>query len=67
MVLVAWGKKSASELARRKKEFVIIEKTEFPADQEDVYAYIQGDATEDNSLIKAGIERARGVVVCLRG
>jgi len=59
------GKKIAMELERRKKQFVIIEKEEFVSETTEMYPHIQGDATEDNNLIKAGIERARGLVAVL--
>ena len=29
------------------------------------FLYLQGDATDDELLIRAGIERARGLVTCL--
>jgi voltage-gated potassium channel len=59
------GKKIASELDRRKKPFVIIEKAEPMSDTAGDFAFIQGDATEDSNLINAGIQRARGLVAVL--
>lgn len=59
------GTKIAQELKKRKKSFVILEK-EFdnPENFED-YQYIAGDATEDENLLKAGIEKAQGLVSVL--
>jgi len=59
------GKKIAAELDRRNKLYVVIEKTESPDNGNGRLAYIQGDATEDGTLVKAGIERARGIVAVL--
>ena len=59
------GKKIATELERRKKPFVIIEKMEAVSEASENYPYIQGDATEDANLINAGIERAKGLVAVL--
>ena len=59
------GKKIATELERRKKQFVVIEKMEAVSDTSTDYPYIQGDATEDTNLINAGIERAKGLVAVL--
>lgn len=59
------GKKIAAELDRRKKPFVVIEKTEPMSETAGNFAFIQGDATEDSNLINAGIQRARGLVTVL--
>ncbi len=59
------GRKIAAELDRRNKQYVIIEKIESPDNENNRLAYIQGDATEDSTLVKAGIERARGLVAVL--
>jgi len=61
------GEKIASELHSRNKSFVVIEKNEDHAlnAKEKNYAYIQGDATEDEILIKAGIKEAIGLVAVL--
>jgi len=60
------GKKIAQELYRRNKPFVIIELNESQLlDIPDQYLYMQTDATEDHNLIKAGIERAIGLIAVL--
>ena len=61
------GEKIASELYSRKKSFVVIEKDEDHVlnAKEKNYAYIQGDATEDDILISAGIKDAVGLVAVL--
>ena len=61
------GEKIASELFTRKKAFVVIEKNEANAlnAKEKNYAYIQGDATEDEILVNAGIKDAVGLVAVL--
>jgi voltage-gated potassium channel len=61
------GEKITSELHSRNKKFVVIEKDENHIlnikDRE--YAYIHGDATEDETLINAGIKNALGLVAVL--
>lgn len=62
------GEKISSELKQRKKQFVILEKreecVEFLEKHND-YLYIKGDATTDENLVLAGIEKARGLVAVL--
>ena len=60
------GKLAATHLKQRKQDFVLVEKADnqemidnFDSDM----LYVLGDATEDETLIKAGIKRARGVMV----
>jgi voltage-gated potassium channel len=45
-------------------EFVIVEKNIEDAERmdEDGYLYMKGDATQDESLLKAGIKRAKGLI-----
>lgn len=60
------GKLAASQLKRRNQKFVLIdfqEKEEEINNFDSDLLYITGDATEDEILIKAGIERARGMIV----
>ena len=61
------GEKITSELFTRKKSFVVIEKNEdhILNFKENNYAYIHGDATEDEVLLKAGIKDAVGLVAVL--
>ena len=58
------GKKIAQELEKRNKSFVIIEKEQETFEQHDHY-FINADATEDEVLRKAGIEKAIGLVAVL--
>jgi len=55
------------ELTENNVPFVVIEANEEAAQQahEEHYLCLTGDATEDDILIKAGIERARGVCAVL--
>jgi voltage-gated potassium channel len=61
------GEKIAQELASQDRPFIVIEKE--PARLESMavqkYLYIEGDATEDDNLHKAGISNARGLVATL--
>jgi voltage-gated potassium channel len=52
------------EFAARPLPFVVIEKNAdvFPKLEEDHYLYISGDATDDDTLLRAGIKRAKGLV-----
>jgi len=61
------GEKIAAELAVRKKPFVVIEKDmeKIIKIKENNYLMVQGDATEDEILIAAGINTARGFVTVL--
>ena len=61
------GHKIALELHTLKKPFVIIEKDSEQLGYLDSkeYIYIEGDAAEDNILIKAGIGNAKGLVAVL--
>ena len=59
------GKKIAQELHKRNKQFVVIEKEMENLDQSENGCYIHGDATEDEVLLKAGIEKAKGLVSVL--
>ncbi len=61
------GKKICFELAESKAPFVVIEKN--PEEIEMLnnlnYLYVEGDATDDNVLLQAGIKRAKGLVAVL--
>jgi voltage-gated potassium channel len=58
------GRVVCEELHKMKSPFVVIERN--PDLVEEMigkgYAYYQGDCTDDQSLISAGIERARGII-----
>jgi voltage-gated potassium channel len=59
------GKKIVQELYKRNKPFVVIEKEIDNREQFQDYRFLQGDATEDESLINAGIKKAKGLVSVL--
>ncbi|HEU4391743.1 MAG TPA: potassium channel protein [Blastocatellia bacterium] len=61
------GSRVIREIALRNVEFVVIEKDEAKADRmlANGHLVLMADATEENVLIAAGIERARGVVCAL--
>jgi voltage-gated potassium channel len=61
------GEKIASELFSRKKSFIIIEKDNDHVKniKDRKFLVIQGDATEDDVLISAGINSAQGMVAVL--
>jgi voltage-gated potassium channel len=59
------GTKIAQELRKRNKPFVILEKDLDNPENLENYQYINGDATEDENLIKAGILKAKGLVSVL--
>jgi voltage-gated potassium channel len=59
------GTKIAQELKKRKKTFVILEKEIDDPEHLEDYQYINGDATEDENLIRAGIHKAQGLVSVL--
>lgn len=57
----------AKELAYYKVSFVVIEKNPEVLEKldQDGFVYYRGDATDDRSLIAAGIERAAGIICVL--
>jgi voltage-gated potassium channel len=61
------GEKIANELASQKRPFIVIEKERTRLDilEENKYLLIEGDATEDENLVKAGIHNAKGLVATL--
>ena len=61
------GEKIANELASQKRPFIVIEKERARLDilEENKYLLIEGDATEDENLVKAGIHNAKGLVATL--
>jgi voltage-gated potassium channel len=59
------GKQAAAELRESKIQFVILDprpEAQHFAHQHD-YPHILGDASDDDMLLKAGIERAKGLIV----
>ncbi|MFZ1457021.1 MAG: potassium channel protein, partial [Saprospiraceae bacterium] len=61
------GKQAASKLKSFKKKLVIIEQKEEAIKdiQENDFLYIEGNATDDETLIKAGVHRALNLITCL--
>jgi voltage-gated potassium channel len=60
------GRLAANELLANKKHFVIIDKNienNYELFEKEHFPVIKGDATEDDSLIQAGISRASGMIV----
>lgn len=60
------GKLAAKELLGRKKDFIIIDNDVESIEKDDIFKntiIIEGDATEDEVLKKAGIVKAKGVIV----
>lgn len=63
------GKQIAIELYKSEVSFVVIELSSDVLDdlmREVDIPYVQGDATHDETLLLAGVERARGLVAALR-
>jgi voltage-gated potassium channel len=61
------GKIVCKELAAKPVPFVVVDNNPETVRylQEQQYLYVEGDATEDDSLLAAGIRKARGVVTAL--
>lgn len=62
------GQFVSRELEKEKKKFVVIEKEPEGIEilKEKKYAFMEGDAREEETLVKAGIKKARGIA-CLLG
>ena len=58
------GKEIAQQFARSKKPFVVVEHNQIQLQplEDSGYLYVQGDAREDEQLLKAGIKRAKGLI-----
>lgn len=59
------GKIICKELKGRKMPYVVVEKERQEMDADDESVFIYGDATRDEVLKEAGIERARGLISVL--
>lgn len=61
------GRRIAQELASRNVPFVIIDKDLQRIEQaeKDGFLFIQGDSTTDETLLDAGIQRAKGLITAL--
>jgi voltage-gated potassium channel len=61
------GRRICKEFCIRKAPFVVVEKDPQVMEQveKDGFLFVQGDSTEDSTLINAGIEKAKGLVSAL--
>ncbi len=59
------GKIIARELLAERVTFVVIEKNSEVTDEDEEVLMIPGDATDDHTLTRAGIEKARGLISVL--
>ena len=61
------GKQVAQDLSRMNEDFIVIEREEesFEGHKDKIKHFIVGDATSDQSLVDAGIERARALITTL--
>lgn len=61
------GRQIARDMRQRDEAFVVIDQNpdQLEAIRELGFSYVDGDATHDDTLIEAGIERARGFVAAL--
>lgn len=62
------GRQICEGLAENKESFVVVENEPRKIEKiiENGYLFINGDATNDNILIKAGVERAKGLVAVVK-
>ncbi len=61
------GKRISEDLKRAGKPFLVIDRDadELDIEEDDRLLYVQGDAEEEDTLRKAGIEHARGIILTL--
>lgn len=61
------GRETAEEFQRRKVRFVVVDLETHEADRERFpsVSFVPGDATEEETLDRAGIMRAKGLIACL--
>lgn len=61
------GRRAARELSFRRVPFVIVDKDPQRIEQaeKDAFLFVQGDSTTDETLIDAGIERAKGLIIAV--
>jgi voltage-gated potassium channel len=61
------GRRISQELCARRASFVVIDRDpqRIVQAEEDCFIFIQGDSTVDQTLIDAGIERARGLITAV--
>lgn len=63
------GQTIATELRRRRKAFVVVDSSPeaVNAAVEDGVLALQGDATEEETLLRAGLRNAEAIIIALRG
>ena len=61
------GRRIAQELCARKVPFVVIDKDPQKTEQAetDCFLFVQGDSTNDQTLVDAGVKRAKGLITAL--
>jgi voltage-gated potassium channel len=63
------GQQAAKTLKAHKIDYVVIEKNpetlNYYAQYDPAFAYLLGDATEDDILVKAGVQKAKAILVTL--
>jgi voltage-gated potassium channel len=61
------GRWAARELSSRKVPLVVLDKDPLMIEQaeKDGFLFVQGDSTADQTLIDAGVERARGLIIAV--
>ena len=62
------GMQVANDLVSSNSEFVVIEKSDEIIDHwstHDDYIFIKGDSTDDETLEKAGLDKAKAIIVCM--
>jgi voltage-gated potassium channel len=61
------GRRAARELNLRRVPFVVVDKDpqRIELAERDGFLFVQGDSTTDETLIDAGIERAKGLIIAL--
>jgi voltage-gated potassium channel len=58
------GQEIARQLARSRRHFVVVEhnKEQIPNLENEGYLFVEGDAREDEQLLRAGIKKAKGLI-----
>lgn len=60
------GRQAAKELAFYQKDFVVIElENSNTEDNQDGITFVNGDATQDEVLIQAGVQKAKAIIIAL--
>jgi voltage-gated potassium channel len=59
------GMKAAEELYQSKKDFIVIDRSSEKMSDHKELKFVEGDASSDDTLMKAGIERASSIITTL--